>query len=70
MPAHRLYMGLNEDMPCHEGQNADHPLALYGATKKANELLAHSYSHLFNSDDRSKIFYGLWSMGPAGYGLV
>ena len=32
--------GLNQDMPFHEGQNVDHPLALYGATKKANELLA------------------------------
>ena len=44
--------GLNEDMPFHEGQNVDHPLALYGATKKANELLAHSYSHLFGCQSR------------------
>ena len=39
--------GLNQTMPFSEADNVDHPLALYGATKKANELLAHSYSHLF-----------------------
>ena len=55
--------GLNEEMPFHEGQNVDHPLALYGATKKANELLAHSYSHLFNLPTTGLRFftvYGPW----------
>ena len=55
--------GLNEEMPFHEGQNADHPLALYGATKKANESLAHSYSHLFNLPTTGlRLFtvYGPW----------
>ncbi|MGB2464063.1 MAG: NAD-dependent epimerase/dehydratase family protein, partial [Candidatus Puniceispirillaceae bacterium] len=55
--------GLNKEMPFHEGQNADHPLALYGATKKANELLAHSYSHLFNLPTTGlRLFtvYGPW----------
>jgi len=56
--------GLNEEMPFHEGQNADHPLALYGATKKANELLAHSYSHLFNLPTTGLRFFTVY--GPWG----
>ena len=55
--------GLNKEMPFHEGQNADHPLSLYGATKKAKELLAHSYSHLFNLPTTGLRFftvYGSW----------
>ena len=56
--------GLNEDMPFHEGQNVDHPLALYGATKKANELLAHSYSHLFNLPSTGLRFFTVY--GPWG----
>lgn len=56
--------GLNEDMPFHEGQNVDHPLALYGATKKANELLAHSYSHLFNLPTTGLRFFTVY--GPWG----
>ena len=55
--------GLNEQIPFHEGQNVDHPLALYGATKKANELLSHSYSHLFGlptSGLRFFTVYGPW----------
>ena len=38
--------GLDEAMPFSEGQTTDHPMALYGATKKANEMMAHSYSNL------------------------
>ena len=56
--------GLNEDMPFHEGQNVDHPLALYGATKKANELLAHSYSHLFGLPTTGLRFFTVY--GPWG----
>ena len=56
--------GLNEEMPFHEGQNTDHPLALYGATKKANELLAHSYSHLFNLPTTGLRFFTVY--GPWG----
>ena len=56
--------GLNEEMPFHEGQNVDHPLALYGATKKANELLAHSYSHLFNLPTTGLRFFTVY--GPWG----
>ena len=56
--------GLNEEMPFHEGQNVDHPLALYGATKKANELLAHSYSHLFGLPTTGLRFFTVY--GPWG----
>ena len=56
--------GLNEEMPFHEDQNGDHPLALYGATKKANELLAHSYSHLFNLPTTGLRFFTVY--GPWG----
>ena len=56
--------GLNKEMPFHEGQNADHPLALYGATKKANELLAHSYSHLYNLPTTGLRFFTVY--GPWG----
>ena len=35
-------------MPFSEKQSVDHPVSLYAATKKSNELMAHSYSHLYN----------------------
>ena len=40
--------GLNKMMPYSINANVDHPVSLYAATKKANELMAHSYSYLFN----------------------
>lgn len=40
--------GANPKMPYHENDKADHQLSLYAATKKANESMAHSYSHLYN----------------------
>jgi UDP-glucuronate 4-epimerase len=39
--------GANTAMPFRVSQNVDHPLSLYGASKKANELMAHAYAHLF-----------------------
>jgi UDP-glucuronate 4-epimerase len=39
--------GANTLMPYSESHNVDHPLSLYAATKKSNELMAHSYSHLY-----------------------
>ena len=39
--------GANTQVPFRTSDNVDHPLSLYGATKKANELMAHSYAHLF-----------------------
>jgi len=40
--------GLNEKVPFSTSQNVDHPISLYAASKKSNELMAHVYSHLFN----------------------
>ena len=51
-PRHLVYAssssvyGANPKLPWSEGDNVDHPLSLYAATKKANELMAHAYSHL------------------------
>jgi len=56
--------GLNETMPFSEQDNVDHPLALYGATKKSNELLAHSYSHLFGLPTTGLRFFTVY--GPWG----
>src|SRR5215470_9521161 len=39
--------GANTRVPFRASDNVDHPLSLYGATKKANELMAHAYAHLF-----------------------
>jgi UDP-glucuronate 4-epimerase len=39
--------GANTQMPFSEHQNTDHPISLYGATKRANELMAHAYAHLY-----------------------
>ena len=55
--------GLNTKMPLSEKMPTEHPMALYAATKKANEMFAHSYSHLFNlptSGLRFFTVYGPW----------
>jgi UDP-glucuronate 4-epimerase len=56
--------GANTRMPFSVHQNVDHPLSLYGATKKANELLAHSYSHLFGLPTTGLRFFTVY--GPWG----
>jgi UDP-glucuronate 4-epimerase len=55
--------GLNTAMPLKETTPTEHPMALYAATKKANEMMAHSYSHLFDlptSGLRFFTVYGPW----------
>lgn len=55
--------GLNARLPFSEHDNVDHPVSLYAATKKANELMAHSYSHLFGlacTGLRFFTVYGPW----------
>jgi len=55
--------GANTSLPYSVKQNVDHPLSLYAATKKSNELMAHSYSHLFNIPSTGLRFftvYGPW----------
>lgn len=55
--------GANTSMPFSVNQNVDHPMSLYAASKKANELMAHSYSHLYNLPTTGLRFftvYGPW----------
>lgn len=56
--------GSNTSMPFSIHQNVDHPLALYGATKKANELMAHSYSSLYDLPTTGLRFFTVY--GPWG----
>ena len=56
--------GANTNMPFSIHQNVDHPLALYGATKKANELMAHTYSNLYNLPTTGLRFFTVY--GPWG----
>jgi len=55
--------GGNTELPFSESQSVDQPISLYAATKKANELMAHSYSHLFGlpcTGVRLFTVYGPW----------
>jgi UDP-glucuronate 4-epimerase len=56
--------GANTRMPFSEQQNVDHPLTLYAATKKANELMAHSYSSLYGLPTTGLRFFTVY--GPWG----
>ena len=56
--------GSNTAMPFSIHQNVDHPLALYGATKKANELMAHTYSNLYELPTTGLRFFTVY--GPYG----
>jgi UDP-glucuronate 4-epimerase len=68
-PGHLVYAssssvyGANPELPWSESQSVDHPVSLYAATKKSNELLAHTYSHLFGlhaTGLRYFTVYGPW----------
>lgn len=56
--------GANMAMPFSVHQNVDHPLSLYAATKKANELMAHTYSHLYGLPTTGLRFFTVY--GPWG----
>jgi UDP-glucuronate 4-epimerase len=56
--------GGNTRMPFRVTDNVDHPLSLYGATKKANELMAHAYAHLFGLRATGLRFFTVY--GPWG----
>jgi UDP-glucuronate 4-epimerase len=56
--------GANTRMPLRTSDNVDHPLSLYGATKKANELMAHAYAHLFALPATGLRFFTVY--GPWG----
>lgn len=62
--------GANTKMPFSERDNVDHPVSLYAATKKANELMAHSYSHLYGLPCTGLRFftvYGPWGRPDMAY---
>lgn len=56
--------GLNEIKPFSVHHNVDHPISLYAASKKSNELMAHTYSHLFNLPTTGLRFFTVY--GPWG----
>ncbi len=56
--------GLNTHMPFSVHQNVDHPISLYAASKKANELMAHTYSYLYNLPCTGLRFFTVY--GPWG----
>lgn len=56
--------GLNSKMPFSTSDNVDHPISLYAATKKSNELMAHTYSHLYGIPTTGLRFFTVY--GPWG----
>jgi UDP-glucuronate 4-epimerase len=56
--------GANTKLPFSERDNVDHPISLYAATKKANELMAHTYSHLYGLPATGLRFFTVY--GPWG----
>ncbi|NOQ29760.1 MAG: NAD-dependent epimerase/dehydratase family protein [Helicobacteraceae bacterium] len=56
--------GLNEAQPFSTSSNVDHPMSLYAASKKSNELMAHTYSHLYNIPTTGLRFFTVY--GPWG----
>jgi UDP-glucuronate 4-epimerase len=56
--------GLNENYPFSTHDNVDHPISVYAATKKSNELMAHTYSHLFGIPATGLRFFTVY--GPWG----
>jgi len=56
--------GLSEEIPFSTSSHTDHPLAMYAASKKANEMMAHSYSHLFKIPSTGLRFFTVY--GPWG----
>lgn len=62
--------GMNERVPFSEQHPANHPVSLYAATKRSNELLAHSYSHLYRLPSTGLRFftvYGPWGRPDMAY---
>ncbi|RYY12992.1 MAG: NAD-dependent epimerase/dehydratase family protein, partial [Chitinophagaceae bacterium] len=62
--------GLNAEIPFRVDQHTDHPVSLYAATKKSNELMAHVYSHLYNLPVTGLRFftvYGAWGRPDMAY---
>lgn len=75
-PKHLLYAssssvyGLNSKIPFSVNSNVDHPISLYAATKKSNELMAHTYAHLYKLPVTGLRFftvYGPWGRPDMAY---
>ena len=61
--------GGNRNMPFNEQQPVNHPVSLYAASKKANELMAHIYSHLYGVPATGlRFFHGVWPLGTPRHG--
>ncbi len=56
--------GLNRKTPFNTADSVDHPISLYAATKKSNELMAHTYSHLYGLPTTALRFFTVY--GPRG----
>ena len=63
--------GGNRQPPYSEKNSADHPVSIYAASKKSNELMAHVYSHLYSLPARLRFFtvYGPWGRPDMSYFL-
>ena len=64
--------GMNKEIPFSTDHNVDHPVSLYAATKKSNELMAHTYSHLYGVPTTGLRFftvYGPWGRPDMAYFL-
>ncbi len=62
--------GANQDLPFHEADRVDTPVSLYAATKRADELMAHAYAHLFGLPQTGLRFftvYGPWGRPDMAY---
>jgi len=63
--------GGNKVIPCSTNHNVDHPVSLYAATKKANELMAHTYSHLYGIPTTGLRFFTVYGpFGSTRHGLL
>lgn len=56
--------GMNKEIPFKTTDNTDHPISLYAATKKSNEMMAHTYAHLFGIPSTGLRFFTVY--GPLG----
>jgi UDP-glucuronate 4-epimerase len=62
--------GANAKLPFSVEDPVDQPVSLYAASKRANELMAHSYAHLYGLNHRPALLHGLRTLGPARHGAV
>ena len=65
--------GGNKSLPFKEDDGVNHPVSLYAATKRANELMAHTYSHLYKLPTTGLRFftvYGPWGRPDMGYFIL